>query len=140
MYLNIIISGKSFHLYGLSGWHVFHLSLLLAVMKTTEIRNEQGTLTGFRVSNLFLSRHGIPKIVSRIPGAQIVRKQKRFRFSGPDDFCEFIVDGKKFLVIEPFGDNSEFWIVSEPPEECSQMKKVENAFVKHRVLFGLYAG
>ncbi len=109
-------------------------------MKTTEMRNDQGALTGFRVSNLFLSRHGITKIVARIPGVQILRKQKPFRFSGPDDFCEFTVDGKKFLAIEPFGDNSEFWIVCEPPEECPQLKKVENAFAKHRVLFGLYAG
>ena len=109
-------------------------------MKTTEMRNDQGTLTCFRVSNLFLSRHGIPKIVSRIPGVQILRKQKPFRFSGPDYFCEFTLDGKKFLAIEPFGDNSEFWVVCEPPEECPQFKKIENAFAKHRVLFGLYAG
>lgn len=109
-------------------------------MKTTEMRNEQGTLTGFSVSNLFLRRQGVPKIITSIPGAQIIRKQKRFRLSGPDDFCEFIVDGKKFLAIEPFGDNSEFWVVCEPPEECPQIKKVENAFAKHRVLFGLYAG
>lgn len=109
-------------------------------MKTTEMRNEEGTLTGFCVSNLFLSRYGIPKIVARIPGAQILRKQKPFRISGPDDFCEFVVDGKKFLAVEPFGGNSEFWIVSESPEECPQLKKVEDAFAKHRVLFGLYAG
>lgn len=104
------------------------------------MRNEQGVLTGFSVSNLFLRRHNVPKIVARIPDAQVIRKQKWFHFSGPDDSCEFTVDGKKFLAIEPFGDNSEFWIVCEPPEECPQIKRVENAFAKHRVLFGLYAG
>ena len=109
-------------------------------MKITEMRDDQGRLFGFRVSTLFLRRRGIPKIVATIPGAEILRKQKLFRLSGRDDFCEFSVDGKKFVAIEPFGDNSEFWIVGEPPEECPQLKKVENVFAQHRVLFGLYAG
>lgn len=109
-------------------------------MKIIEMRNDAGTHTGFRVSNCFLSRRAIPKIVATISGAEILRRQKPFRCSGPDNFCEFTVDGKTFLVIEPFGDNSEFWVVCEPPEECPELKKVKDAFVKHRVLFGLYAG
>jgi len=109
-------------------------------MKTRELRNDNGVLTGFSVSNLFLSRHGVSKVVAAIPGVQIVRKQQPFRFGGQDDFCEFIVDGKTFLAIEPFGDNSELWVVAEPPEECPQIVKVREAFHRHRVLFGLYAG
>ena len=109
-------------------------------MKTSEMRNDAGNLTGFRVSNNFLRRGSVPKIVRSIPGARLVRKPAPFRFSGPDDFCEFIVDGKTFLAIEPFGDNSEFWVVAEPPEECPQIAKVREAFTRHRVLFGLYAG
>lgn len=109
-------------------------------MKTKELRNDEGRLTGFRVSKLFLSRHGVPKVVATIPGAQVVRKQKPFAFSSPDDFCEFVLEGKTFLAIEPFGDNSEFWVIAEPPKECPQMHKVREAFARHRVLFGLYAG
>jgi hypothetical protein len=109
-------------------------------MKTRELRNDDGALTGFIVSNTFLSRHGVPKVVASIPGAKVIRKQRPFRFAGPDDFCEFIVDGKTFLAIEPFGDNSEFWVVTEPPEECPQLATVRQAFAEHRVLFGLYAG
>lgn len=109
-------------------------------MRTQELRNDNGALTGFRVSNLFLSRYGVPKVVASIPGATIVRKQEPFRFGGPDDFCQFVVDGKTFLAIEPFGDNSEFWVVAEPPEECPQIAKVRAAFNRYRVLFGLYAG
>ena len=109
-------------------------------MKTKELRNDDGTLTGFSVSNLFLSRHGVPKVVATIPSALVVRKQRPFRLAGPDDFCEFVVDGKTFLVIEPYGDSSEFLVVTEPPEECQQIAKVQHAFAQHRVLFGLYAG
>lgn len=109
-------------------------------MKTRELKSNDGTVTGFSVSHLFICRHDIPKIVSSIPGAKVVRKQRPFRLAGPDDFCEFIVDGKTFLAMEPFGDNSEFWVVTEPPEECPQIARVRQAFAEHRVLFGLYAG
>jgi len=108
---------------------------MLAVMKTRDLRNDRGQLYGFIVSNLLLSRHGVPRIVADIPGADIVRKQKRFALTAPDDFCEFVVDGRTFHAIEPFGDNSEFWIVAEPPEECPQVEAVRRAFEQHR-LFG----
>ena len=107
---------------------------MLAVMKTRDLRNEQGQLTGFSVSNLLLSRHGVPRIVAAIPGAELVRKQKRFALSAPDDFCEFLVDGKTFLAIEPFGDNQEFWVITEPPEDCPQIEAVRSAFEAHRLL------
>ena len=103
-------------------------------MKARDLRNDQGHLTGFSVSNLLLSRHGVPRIVANIPGAEIVRKQKRFALSAPDDFCEFVVEGKTFLAIEPFGDNSEFWLVTEPPEECPQIEMVRRAFEEHGLL------
>jgi hypothetical protein len=31
-------------------------------------------------------------------------------------------------------------VVCEPPEECQQLQKVREAFARHRVLLGLYAG
>jgi hypothetical protein len=109
-------------------------------MKTRDLRNDQGQLTGFSVSNLLLSRHGVPRIVADIPGAQLVRKQKRFALFAPDDFCEFTVEGKTFLAIEPFGDNSEFWVVTEPPEECPQIEVVRRAFEAHRLFGRQHAG
>lgn len=71
---------------------------------------------------------------------RIVRRQKPFRFRDQDGFCKFVVDGKMFLAIEPFGDNTVYLVVPDPPEECPQIDKVREAFAKYRVLFGLYAG
>jgi hypothetical protein len=109
-------------------------------MQTRDLRERDGRLTGFIVGNMFLDRHDISNVVAKIPGAEIGRKQRRFAFVGPDDFCEFVVDGKTFLVIEPFGDNSEYWIVAQPPEESSELAKVREAFSRHRLLFGLLGG
>ena len=117
------------------------LTRTLAGMKTTEMRNDSGVVTGFSVSNLFLGRRAVPGIVDSIQGARLVRKHLPFRFGGRDDFCEFVVDGKTFLVIEPFGDSNEYWVIAEPPApQCSPLAKVRDAFERHRVLFGLYAG
>ena len=108
-------------------------------MRTRDLRQESGELSGFIVSNLFLSRYRVPRIVVSIPGAQVLRKQEHFA-RARDDFCEFVVEGKTFLAIEPFGDNDCYWVVSEPPEDTPQLSKVRAAFERHRVLFGAFAG
>jgi hypothetical protein len=108
-------------------------------MRVSDLRNDAGLLTGFSVSRLLLGRTGARRIVAAIPGCKVVRRQGRFKLSGRDDFCEFAIDGKTFLVIEPFGDNSRYWVVADPPEaECPQLARVRDAFQRHRV-FGLFA-
>ncbi len=109
-------------------------------MKTKDLRTDEGVLIGFIVNNLFLSRHSIPRILESVDDVIIVRHQKRFALSGPDDFCEFQAGGITFLAIELFGDNSEYWIVTEPPTYSDQIEVVRQAFCKQRVLFGLLAG
>lgn len=103
-------------------------------MKTHDLHNEHGQLIGFRVGDLLLGQVGNAQIVRSLRGSNIVRKQKRFALSAPDDFCEFVVDGKTFLAVEPFGDNPEFWLLTEPPEECPQIEIVRQAFEKHGLL------
>jgi len=107
------------------------------VVKTKDLKNGDGILIGFTVSNLLLRRRGVGRIVRSISGARIIREQPRFRLGGRDDFLEFKVDGRTFLAIEPFGDNSEFWIVSQPPGEMlEQLRQVREAFGKHRPMLG----
>ena len=102
-----------------------------------------------RICLNIVSQHEDPRPAQRrwsthfaatIPGATIVRKQKRFALTAPDDFCEFVVGGKTFLAIEPFGDNSEFWVVGDPPEECPQIGVVRSAFEAYRLLGSKDAG
>src|SRR5262245_20649035 len=83
-------------------------------MRLNEMRNDDGILSGFEVSNILLSRGRACRIAGRVPGARILRNPRLFR-SGDDDFCAFEVDGVPFLIIEPFGDNDVYWIVAEKP-------------------------
>jgi hypothetical protein len=109
-------------------------------MKTRTLKNDAGAVTGFAIGTLGITRRGVVKVLSSIPGIAITRKPGWVTAAGSDDFCEFMLEGKKFFVIEPFGDSDEFWVVTEPPEECPQSQKVRDAFNKHRLLFGLVAG
>ena len=109
-------------------------------MKVHDTRDERGQITGFEVSNALLTRRATSRIVKLIPGAQIVRERAPFSSSAPDDFCEFTVGGKTFHVIEPFGDNSRYWLTSVPPEESEELVQVRAAFQQHRVFFGLFGG
>ena len=65
----------------------------LTFVKINDLRNDAGLLTGFAISNLFLRRRGISRIVRSISGATIIRGQPRFRVGGRDDFLEFVIDG-----------------------------------------------
>jgi hypothetical protein len=107
-------------------------------MKVHDQIDKEGRISAFEVSNTFLSRKGLCKIVRSIPETQII-KAPRFRsyFKGEDEFCEFEIRGQKFKAWEPFGDNSRYWIGSEPPHWCEQLEVVRSAFMSHK-LFGIF--
>jgi hypothetical protein len=107
-------------------------------VKIRDMHDNDGVLTGFVVSNLLLRRRGVGRIIRSLAGARIIREQPPFRVGGRDDFLEFVLDGITFLVIEPFGDNSEYWVVSEPTTgDSQQLREAREAFRRHRSLFGL---
>jgi hypothetical protein len=77
-------------------------------MRVFDVCAPGGKLHGFEVENTWLSRKGVARIVGSIPGVRI-RHAKSGWFSR-DDFCEFEVNGFRFVAEEPFGDNSRYWI------------------------------
>ena len=97
-------------------------------MKTYAVENEHGKLHAFEVPNSFLSRKGVVKLVSKIPGASIIKRPRFFSWFREDEFCKFEVDGQLFVVEEPYGDNSRFLISAEPPGWCPQLEVVIKAF------------
>ncbi len=99
-------------------------------MKIYEMRNDEGLDTGFEVSNLLLSRNRTCQIVRSIPGAKVLREPKSWSWRSEDAFLEFELGGERFLAIEPFGDNSRYWIVKEPPSQSMHLAAVKQAFRK----------
>lgn len=85
------------------------------LMRTFSTNNDEGQLTGFEISNSFLSSGGIAKYVRRIKGCEVTGRRRWF--SADEVHVRFSFSGKRFIVWEPFGDNSRLWVGPEDGEE-----------------------
>jgi hypothetical protein len=106
-------------------------------MEVHEIRDKEGRLFAFEVENLGLGRHGACRVAGKIPGSVVVRKQQRFAISNRDDFCEFKLEGVSFIVEEPFGDNSRYWVGPKSAQYAPEIHIVRDFFARAR-LWGWY--
>jgi len=94
-------------------------------MKTFLLNSGEGELTGFEVSNSFLSSGGIARCVRRIRGCDVVSSRRWF--SADEVHVRFLFASKRFIVWEPFGDNSRLWVGPEdgeviPPEIIEDLR------------------
>ena len=99
-------------------------------MKTREMSNDAGTMTGFEVNNGLLSRRRACRIAGSVHGATVQRWPCRFSWLREDDFCAFSVDAVPFLIFEPFGDNDCYWIVAADPDPAARplIERVRQSF------------
>lgn len=78
----------------------------------------------FEVPNC--GRHRIQALLARHPGVRILRRQRRFQLRSREDFCELELDGERFIVSEPWGDSSRFWIGQEPPRPSPALEELRH--------------
>lgn len=96
-------------------------------MRVFEHRSEDGRLRGFEVENFWLTRRGVARIVQSIPGVRLIHATSSWW--GRDDFCEFELNAVRFLVEEPFGDNSRYWIGPLEPGHEAELGVVRDRFL-----------
>jgi len=101
-------------------------------MKVHDLKDPNDRIFAFEVENGLLSRKQAIKVVSSIPGVNVLRTPKHF--DSNEEFCEFELEGVLFKIWEPFGDNSRYWVGPEPPEWCKQVAIVREAFAQHKIL------
>ena len=99
-------------------------------MTTYDLQDAEGRTFAFEVSNSFLRRRAIVRIVRTIPGARLTKEPRRWRLSNDEDFCEFELDGAMFVASEPYGDNSRYWIGPRPPRWVAGVERVQEAFAR----------
>ena len=93
-------------------------------MKTWDVHDADGRIVAFEVPSS-IGRSGAQRVARRIPGAKFLAVDS----SRPEGtFCEFEVEGVRFLFWEPFGDNSRFWIGSDPVRPTPELATVRSMF------------
>jgi hypothetical protein len=98
-------------------------------MRTHILHNADGTPYAFDISNLLLTRNQACKLVSAIPGTAVIRRSRLFRDT--DDFCEFKIGVDVFILEEPFGDSSRYWVGPKDGEPSHSLDLVRSAFEAH---------
>lgn len=99
-------------------------------MKLYDLKDESGRIFAFQVDNF--GRHRACRFVGKIPGVVVLRRQRHFQFLSEDESCEFELEGQRFVIYEPWGDNSRYWVGPEPPQWCPQVERVRNAFAAYK--------
>jgi hypothetical protein len=96
-------------------------------MKISDLHNDAGLLTGFAISNTLVGRWRACRVARDIPGAQIRRWPRRWAWDD-EPFCEFDIDGAHFIITEPHGDSSQYWVLANPPVHEAIVARVRAAF------------
>ena len=82
-------------------------------MKTKRYINDIGEFRAFGFPNSLVAKGGVRDILNSIPDVEIESFSKDM-FA--EEFCSFSYKGRKFTVVEPFGDNSYYDVVCEEPD------------------------
>ena len=100
-------------------------------MKTHIAKEDNGYLIAFEIEAIYYSRNAIAEILKATRGVSAVQFGGRFG-SNNDVRLMFNFLNSSFIVWEPYGDNSRYWI---GPKESSQkpidIRIVELAFINY---------
>lgn len=114
-------------------------------MKTYPMFNEAGVRTPvFQIENIYIGLAAATRLLSEVKGVTEVRRRKMFTKSS-DVHVEFKYMGQPYIVLEPYGDNSRYWIgpadmvagADDVPNTQSptDLARLEDAFKHYRPAF-----
>ena len=89
-----------------------------------------GMHTGLEISNVYVSSSDLVRVLKGVDGISNIESRPRFA-SRKDVRARFRYHDQDWSVIEPFGDNSRYWIVANDgtPEEGT-VAVLEQVFLK----------
>jgi hypothetical protein len=112
-------------------------------METYPVLSEEGRRTAaFEFENIYIGLGAVARLLVEVEGVTNVRPRKMFA-KVSDVHIEFTYLGCPYVVWEPWGDNSRYWIGPEEGAEAGAIGDVtlENAFKRYkppvyRTIFG----
>ena len=105
-------------------------------MKTYPLLDKlHGHMYAFEIENLYIGKREIVRVLGEINGVSNVQARRMFSHSS-DVRAEFKYQDKDYVVIEPFGDSSRYWVGPRNEEDAKiDIQKIENTFKQHRPPF-----
>lgn len=89
----------------------------------------------FEIENVYVSRRTVADLLKKVDGVTEVRLRGHFG-SSDDVRVEFKYLNCGYIVWEPYGDNSRYWIGPQnPSEESSDIRAIEKVFESYRPPF-----
>jgi hypothetical protein len=104
------------------------MQTLAIKMETHKITYEDGNLFAFEISSTWCSRRKAVSIIERLNNVEITKRPKWFSFKGQDVFCEFNYKDISYLIEEPWGDSSRYWIGPEEKSGNSGINEILECF------------
>ena len=99
-------------------------------MKTYPLRRDDGSLRAFEISSTWLSFRPLYRALRSVEG---VRDIHRNYFS--DDRITFTFNGEPFVVNEPWGDNSRYWVgPKNAASSTADVTSIHDAFARESSL------
>lgn len=99
-------------------------------MKTYKLLRDDGCFFAFEIENAYIRPKKVARILERIDGVTDVQVSKFM--ASPDVRVEFKYSGYDFIVWEPFGDNSRYWIGPKEEGESIDIASIERVFKDYR--------
>lgn len=102
-------------------------------MKTFPVQSaDSNSKVGFEIENAYASPREVARILSEIAGVSDIQRVGSW-FSGSDIRLRFHYQKDSYVVVEPFGDNSRYFIGPESQQLTSdQIEQVETAFRSYK--------
>lgn len=97
------------------------------------VSDVDGRVVAFEVENAYIRLPTVVRLLQQTRGVADVRRRKNFA-SADDVRVEFTYLGTPFVVCEPFGDNSRYWIgPAQLSEVCVDPTVLVETFGAYRV-------
>jgi hypothetical protein len=88
----------------------------------------------FEIENVYISVRKAAVLLSSVDGVTDIRIRKLFG-PNPDTHIQFTYMGKPFMVWEPYGDSSDYWIGPSDETKEVDVSALEGVFKQHRPPF-----
>ena len=101
-------------------------------MKTYALALENGTNYAFELENIYIRPKKIAALLAEVDDVTNIILRKPFS-SSSDTHVEFKYHDKDFMVWEPYGDSSRYWIGPVNESDEMDVSPLENCFKQYRL-------